>query len=116
MPKAQRRAHLHREKPVNGFMDSCRVSPFEYHKPIVCGNEGIDCIQAFQRIATFSKMGVKAFLQLYILEGHDAPLRDSLASPAGLEYGFRSCDDKPLRCLFAVTSVTVSLYSAICLP
>ena len=113
---AQGRAHLRREEAVNGFVDSGRVSAFEHGKPIVGGKEGIDWTQVAQSMATFAKMGVITLLQLHILEGHGTPLRDSLDKPAGPRYGFRSCDDKPLRSLFGVTPVTVRMYSATRLP
>ena len=74
IPTAKGRAHLVREKMVHGFVDSCRVIPFEHYKPIVCGNEGIDRAQIFQGIAAFGKVSVITLLQLPILEGHDAPL------------------------------------------
>jgi len=113
---AQGRAHFGRDEAVNRFMHSGRVSPFEHRKPIVGGHESIDGTQAAQRIANFAKMGVVTLLQLRILESHNAPLKDDLIKPAGPRYGFPYCDDKPLRFLFGVASVTASVYSAISLP
>jgi hypothetical protein len=74
VPTAKGRAHSLREKMVHGFMDSCRVIPFEHYKPIVCGNEGIDRAQIFQRIAASGKVSIITLLQLDILESHGAPL------------------------------------------
>ena len=74
VPTAKGRAHLLREKAVHGFVDPCRVIPFEHHKPIVCGDEGINRAQIFQGIAASGKVSVITLLQLHILEGHDAPL------------------------------------------
>jgi hypothetical protein len=65
-------AHGRREKAVNRFVDPDRVIPFEGHKPIVGGNQGMDRTQVFQSIANFTKMDLITLLQLGILESHKA--------------------------------------------